>query len=315
MTLPTLRLATRGSRLALWQAHAVADMLGTFGTAVEIVTIKTSGDRLQERPLSETGTKNLFVKELEDAMLRGEADFAVHSAKDLPATLPDGLEIAATLARDDPRDALVLPAGPPPGDLASVLTRLGNAPTVATSSVRREAQLRAILPEAVFVPIRGNVDTRIRKLDEGGYQALVLAAAGMRRLGVADRISAALPIDICVPAPGQGIIAVEIRSDDPRTRAAIQNVHDGAAGVALDAERALVNALGGGCQLPLGGIAVHDGAELDMQAIVLLPEGGRAMRAHARGAAGDPGGLGRRVAEQLVAAGALEVLDAVRGRQ
>jgi hydroxymethylbilane synthase len=315
LTVPTLRLATRGSRLALWQAHAVADLLASFGTVVEIVTIRTSGDRLQERPLSETGTKNLFVKELEDAMLRGDADLAVHSAKDLPATLPDGLEVAATLPRDDPRDALVLPAGAAAGDLAAVLAQLGEAPTVATSSVRREAQLRAILPQAAFVPIRGNVDTRIRKLDEGGYHALVLAAAGMRRLGVADRISAALPIDVCVPAPGQGIVAVEIRSGDTRTREALQKIDDRAAGVALDAERALVNALGGGCQLPLGAIAVHDAGELDMQAIVLLPEGGRALRARIRGAVGDPDGLGRRVAEQLVSAGALEVLDEVRRRQ
>jgi hydroxymethylbilane synthase len=312
---PTLRLATRGSRLAQWQAHAVADLLAASGTAVEIVTIRTSGDRLQDRPLTEIGTKNLFVKELEDAMLRGDADFAVHSAKDLPATLPAGLEVAATLPREDPRDALVLPAGAVAGDLASVVAQLGQAAIVATSSVRREAQLRAILPGATFVPIRGNVDTRLRKLDEGGYHALVLAAAGMRRLGVGDRISAALPVDVCVPAPGQGIIAVETRSDDSATRAAVLKIHDRAAGAAFDAERALVNALGGGCQLPLGGIAVHDAGELELQAIVLLPEGGSALRARARGAVGDPDGLGRRVAEQLVAAGALDILDEVRRRQ
>jgi hydroxymethylbilane synthase len=207
MSAAALRLGTRGSRLALWQAHSVASRLQAGGASVEIIVIRTAGDHLQTRPLSETGTKRLFVKEIEDAMLHGDVDLAVHSAKDMPALLPEGLAIAAALPREDPRDALALPAGSGTIGLAAVLARLGNGASIGTSSVRRRAQLIPILPGATFAPIRGNVDTRLKKLDDGEYGALVLAAAGMRRLGVDDRISAALPFDICVPAPGQGIIA------------------------------------------------------------------------------------------------------------
>ena len=312
--MPPLRLGTRGSRLALWQAHTVADLLAARQVPVEIVTIRTSGDRLQDRPLSEPGTKSLFVKELEEAMLAGAIDFAVHSAKDMPAELPPGLDIAATLPREDPRDAVVLPAGHP-GDLElpRLVAMLGAYPAIATSSIRRSAQLALLVPGARFVPIRGNVDTRIRKLDEGGYDAIVLAAAGLRRLGVADRISALLPIDACVPAPGQGIIAVEIRADDHDTRTAMAAVHDADAGTALAGERALVTALGGGCHLPLGGIVLHDAGEIELRAVVLSPHGGGVLRARARGPIGDPEGLGRRVASELEAAGALTILNEARG--
>jgi hydroxymethylbilane synthase len=307
-----LRLGTRGSQLALWQARTVAALLESRGAAVEIVTIKTSGDRLQDRPLTEAGTKRLFVKEIEDAMLAGSVDLAVHSAKDMPAVLPDGLTVAATLPREDPRDALVLRAAVTAGDLSSALAQLGDGPAIGTSSIRRSAQLRAVIPRAVFAPVRGNVDTRLKKLDAGDYDALILAAAGMRRLGAAARISTMIPVEMCVPAPGQGIIAIEIRADDGRTRAIVGEIDDPHAGAALAAERALVTALGGGCQLPLGGIARHEGTDLVMHAIVLSPDGTTVLRANGRGPAIHPGDLGRRVAADLAAAGALDVLQAAR---
>ena len=318
MTARALRLGTRGSRLALWQAQTVTNRLQAAGARVEIIVIKTSGDRLQSRPLSESGTKRLFVKEIEDALSSGDVDLAVHSAKDMPANLPDGLEVAAALPREDPRDAIVLQASRDAGrerELATALTVLGEHPSIGTSSVRRRAQLASVIQGATFVAIRGNVDTRLKKLDDGEYDGLVLAAAGMRRLGVDSRISATLPFDVCVPAPGQGIIAVEIRADDDETRQAVRQWHDPASGAALRAERALVEALGGGCQLPLGGIAVPDGDSLEMQAVVMSLDGGRVIRAHGSGSTADPDALGRRVAEDLAASGAAAILEEVRRGQ
>ena len=311
----TLRIGTRGSPLALWQARTVAGRLHGTGVDAELVIIKTAGDRLQERPLTETGTKSLFVKEIEDALLRGDIDLAVHSAKDMPAVLPAGLTVAATLPREDPRDALVLPASQSGGDIADVVARLGAAPTIGTSSIRRSAQLRSLMPGAAFAPIRGNVDTRLRKLDGGGFDGLVLASAGMKRLGFGHRISAPIPIDACVPAPGQGIVAIEIRSDDHATRQALGAMDDEAAGVSLEAERTLVAALGGGCQLPLGGIAVHAGDELEMHAVVVSVDGSRVIRRQARGPRSNPAALGQQLAEALAAGGANAILDAVRRGQ
>ena len=307
-----LKIGTRGSALALWQARTVAGLIEAGGRAVELVIIKTGGDRLQERPLSESGDKRLFVKEIEDALLAGDIDVAVHSAKDMSATLPEGLDIAAVLRREDPRDALVLHAGTTVDDFAAAVAHVGEAPTIATSSIRRVAQLAAVLPGAAFAPIRGNVDTRLRKLDEGGFDAIVLAAAGMRRLGFADRISAAVPLDVCIPAPGQGIVAIEIRRDDRGTRAALQSAGAGAAAVSLLAERTVVNALGGGCQLPLGAIAIHANGGLVMHGVVATPDGTRAIRRNVEGSAHDPSGLGARLAEALAQGGALEILDGLR---
>jgi hydroxymethylbilane synthase len=296
----------------LWQARTVAGLLEKTGVSTALVVIKTSGDRLQEAPLSDAGGKRLFVKEIEDALLGSEVDLAVHSAKDMPALLPDGLDVAATLPREDPRDALVLAEDVPAGDLATLRPRLGEAPTIATSSVRRAAQLAALFPRATFAPIRGNVDTRLRKLDGGGYDALVLASAGMRRLGFGNRITAALPIENCVPAPGQGIVAIEIRADDAATRNALRRIHDPESGVSLDAERALVAALGGGCQLPLGGVALHVNGGLEMHAVVASPDGRRALRRRGQGSPSDPAALGRRLAEELSRDGATAILDEVR---
>jgi hydroxymethylbilane synthase len=310
-----LRIGTRGSQLALWQARTVAALIEQRGSDVELVIIKTAGDRLQEAPLSEVGGKRLFVKEIEDALLKGDVDLAVHSAKDMPAVLPDGLDLAAVLPREDPRDALVLPGGADALDLAAAVARIGNSPTIGTSSVRRIAQLATLLPRAHFAPIRGNVDTRLRKLDAGGFDALVLASAGMKRLGFGARISAPIPPADCVPAPGQGIVAMEIRGDDQDTRARLQPINDGMSAVALVAERALVAALGGGCQLPLGAIALPGGGELDMHAIVSSVDGRRSVRRQARGAISDPVRLGQRLAEELAAGGATALLDEVRNAQ
>jgi hydroxymethylbilane synthase len=310
-----LRIGTRGSQLALWQARTVATRLEAQGVEVELVIIRTSGDRLQEAPLSEIGGKRLFVKELEDALLRDEIDVAVHSAKDMPAALPDGLAVAATLPREDPRDVLVLPSGSKGGAVADVVARLGKNPRVGTSSVRRTAQLTGIVPGAVFAPIRGNVDTRLRKLDQGEYDVLVLASAGMHRLGFRERISASIPPDDCVPAPGQGIIALEIRAGDQAARDAARPVHDTKAAIALEAERTVVAALGGGCQLPLGALSVIRGQDLDLQAIVCSPNGARMLRARATGQISDPIALGTQIAKDLESQGAMAILDEVRGVQ
>jgi hydroxymethylbilane synthase len=308
----TIRIGTRGSQLALWQSNTVAALLNAAGVTTEIVKIKTAGDRLQEAPLSEVGGKRLFVKEIEDALLRGEVELAVHSAKDLPALLPDGLTIAAVLPREDPRDALVLPEGMSAGEFDSVVAQLGTAPTIGTSSVRRIAQLAGVVPHASFAPIRGNVDTRLRKLDAGGFSALVLASAGMRRLGFGPRISAAVPVSHCVPAPGQGIVAIEIRTDDNRTRAAVAGIDDWPAAISLAAERAVVVALGGGCQLPLGAVALHDSGRLHMHAVVTSLDGQRIVRRELGGPTADPESLGREVADALARGGATDILDEVR---
>jgi hydroxymethylbilane synthase len=307
-----LRVGTRGSPLALWQAHTVTALLEAAGYRVEIVRIKTSGDRLQEAPLSEVGGKRLFVKEIEDALLGGTIDVAVHSAKDMSAMLPDGLAIAAALPREDPRDTLVLPERVAATGFDAALAHLGDAPAVGTSSVRRAAQLAALMPRARFSPIRGNVDTRLQKLDSGRFDAIVLACAGMRRLGLERRVSAPIPVRRCIPAPGQGIVAVEIRSDDAAARAAGGRINDDAAAAALAAERAVVAALGGGCQLPLGAIATLAGTDLQLLGIVTSLDGTRAVRREAAGPARDPEGVGRRLAEELARGGATAILDEIR---
>jgi hydroxymethylbilane synthase len=325
-----VRLGTRGSQLALYQAHTVARLLAAAGgPACEIVIIKTSGDRLQEAPLSAVGGKRLFVKEIEDALLGGEIDVAVHSSKDMPAVLPEGLRIAGVLPREDPHDAVVLSQGlggvrdQGPGALENAVTNvealreiLGATPAIGTSSVRRVAQLIRLFPGAQFAPIRGNLDTRLRKLDAGGNAALVLAAAGLRRLGFQSRISFTLPATLCVPAPGQGIIAIEIRAGDEAVGAAVSSITDAAAGAALTAERALVEALGGGCQTPIGALASPDGATgLDLLATVVSLDGSRVVYGSARGTRSAAAALGANVAGQLMNDGAGEILEEVRRGQ
>jgi hydroxymethylbilane synthase len=316
----SLRLGTRGSELALFQAHAVAALLAQrAGVACEIVVIRTSGDRLADATLAEIGGKRLFVKEIEDALLSGDVDLAVHSSKDLPAILPAGLTIGAVLPREDARDAVVLSAGGAgvrrrtDGTAATMsfealVSRLGGSPRIGTSSVRRTAQLSRLFPGARFLPIRGNLDTRLRKLDAGDYDALVLAAAGLIRLEHRARISAALPVPACVPAPGQGIIAIEVRDGDTGVAPHVAAISDARSRAALDAERAVVIRLGGGCQMPIGAHAVVGDGGLTMMAIVLSLDGGRALRAESRGPMTDAYDVGAAAADDLLAQGAGEIL-------
>jgi hydroxymethylbilane synthase len=319
-----LQLGTRGSQLALWQAHAVAARIAAAGgPPCRIAIIKTTGDRVQDAPLSEVGGKRLFVKEIEDALLRREIDLAVHSSKDMPALLPDGLKIAAVLPREDPLDAIVLPstagahaarnAGTATQTIEEVIAGLGRSPAIGTGSVRRVAQLARLLPAARFAPIRGNLDSRLRKLDGGEYDALVLAAAGLRRLGFGSRISLALPASACLPAPGQGIVAIEIRQDDEEVQRVVERIDDYAAAMALVAERALVAALGGGCQTPIGALASPVDAEtLSLVAAVIALDGSRAVRGHEQGPVRDAAGIGARVGARLLADGAGELLEDAR---
>ncbi len=298
-----LRIGTRGSPLALWQARTVAALLDAQGQPSEICIIRTAGDRLQQAPLSELGGKGLFVKEIEEALLAGAIDLAVHSAKDMSVTLPDGLGVLAVLPREDSRDALVLPQG---------RIALGARPGIGTGSVRRSAQLCRRHVDARFLPIRGNVDTRLRKLDAGEYDALVLAVAGLTRLGHSGRISIRIPHDECVPAPGQGIVAIEACLDREDVAAALRSINHGETAACFEAERAVVSALGGGCELPLGAIAVPAGTRLEMQAIVASPDGARYVRERAQGDASRPAELGAALAARLAAAGAIAILDEVR---
>jgi hydroxymethylbilane synthase len=333
-----LRLGTRGSQLALWQANTVADRIArTGGPPCRIITIKTSGDRLQEAPLSEAGGKRLFVKEIEEALLRDEIDLAVHSSKDMPAVLPDGLAVAAVLPREDPLDAVVLPTARrhvtrgnterPSGSSAAqsdfnrncatieeLIAALGQHPLFGTGSVRRIAQLTRLMPLARFVNIRGNLDTRLRKLEAGDHDALVLAAAGLKRLGFASRISLTLPATACVPAPGQGIVAIETRGGDEDVTRMVEPIDDLLAHAALDSERALVAALGGGCQTPIGALAspIDGGENLELLATVVAVDGSRAIHARARGPRQEAARIGSRVGAQLLADGADEILAQAR---
>jgi len=322
-----LRLGTRGSQLALWQANTVAERIAAAGgPACRIVVIRTDGDRLQERPLSEMGGKRLFVKEIEDALLRDEIDLAVHSSKDMPAVLPDGLSIAGVLPREDPLDAIVLPSAMShePSAMASIeslAAALGQSPSIGTGSVRRIAQLKRILPGARFTPIRGNLDTRLRKLDEGGrdsldkIDALVLATAGLKRLGFETRISMRLPASACIPAPGQGIVAIETRDGDEVVRSAVAAIDDRHAAAALTAERSLVEALGGGCQTPIGALATVNGDALELAAVVVMPDGSRAIHETGRAGLASARQLGADVAGRLLARGAREILEQTGPRE
>ena len=308
-----LRIGTRGSELALFQAAAVAaELHAKAGVECETVVIRTSGDKLADASLAQIGGKRLFVKEIEDALLGGEIDLAVHSSKDMPALLPDGLQIAAVLPREDAHDAAVLPnAG---GNVAfhELHSQLGASPRIGTSSVRRTAQLTRVFPGASFLPIRGNLGTRLRKLDAGDYAALVLASAGLIRLGQRTRISTVLPITASVPAPGQGIIAIEIRQSDDRIATAVAAIDDFPARVALEAERAVVVKLGGGCQMPIGAHAMISGSSLTLTAIVLSIDGARAVRAEISGSTMDAGRVGVAVAEELLSQGAGQILADVQ---
>ncbi|HXG54905.1 MAG TPA: hydroxymethylbilane synthase [Vicinamibacterales bacterium] len=306
----TLRLGTRGSALALWQARTVASALEARGADVEVVTITTQGDRRQDVALPDIGGKRVFVKEIEDALLAGEIDLAVHSAKDMAAERTAGLMIAAALPREDPRDAMVLRAGSPEGLRYETAVAQGFSPAlIGTGSARRIGQLARQFPGATFVPVRGNVDTRLRKLDAGEMDALVLAAAGLTRLGLSARITTTFPTDVCVPAPGQGIIAIEVRTDDERTYAQVAPLGNNDARVALSAEQAVVAGIGGGCQLPLGAYATIRDGSLLLRAVVASLNGEEVVSSNVAGHPGDAVALGRQAANELSARGARRLLQ------
>ena len=295
-------IGSRGSALALWQANWVHDRLAAGGHEVEIRVIRTSGDRMVQAPLQASGVKGLFVKEIEEALLDRSIDVAVHSLKDLPAGQPPGLTIAAVPAREDARDAFISRSGTGFGDLPPG-ARLG------TSSVRRQSQLRHLRPELEAVPMRGNVDTRLRKLDEGQCDALVLAAAGLIRLGFDGRIVQRFSAEELCPAVGQGALAIETREADAPVIEAVASLDHSATHSAVRAERALLQRLGGGCSVPIAAHATANGESLSMAGVVASPDGTRLIRASASGSFSDPEELGSVLAGELLTLGAREILE------
>ncbi|MSP15436.1 MAG: hydroxymethylbilane synthase [Myxococcales bacterium] len=307
-----LRIGTRGSLLALWQANHVKARLEALGAGltVELVVIKTRGDLILDVPLALVGGKGLFVKELEEALLRDEADLAVHSMKDVPARLADGLTLAAISAREDASDALVFPLAQPAASASEdPLAPLAHGARVGTSSLRRMCQLLARRPDLDVIALRGNVDTRVRKLDAGEYDAIVLATAGLTRLGHAARIGVRLPLTLSLPAAGQGALGIETRAADAATRAkVVAAMHDEAGACAVRAERALLLRVEGGCQAPIAAHAQLVGGELTLEALVGSPDGLRVVRGIRRGPADAPESLGHALADELLARGAATIL-------
>ncbi|HEV2834416.1 MAG TPA: hydroxymethylbilane synthase [Pyrinomonadaceae bacterium] len=301
-----LIIGSRGSRLALWQAEHARDLLLAQNPdfTIEIEIIKTTGD-VKPDPLSVIGGKGVFTKELEEALLDKRIDIAVHSLKDLPTIVPDGLSISAICEREDPRDALVLRK-----DLN--ITSLRDLPAgavVGTSSQRRLAQLKAQRSDLVIKDLRGNVDTRVRKLDEGQYDALILASAGLIRLGLKDRISTAIEPKEMLPAVGQGAIAIEIRADDDVTVEATRKLNHRETEVACRAERAFLRGLGGGCQFPIAAHAVVEGELLKLEGLVARPDGAEILRDRLAGEPNEAEGIGSQLAEQLIKRGANAILS------
>jgi hydroxymethylbilane synthase len=301
-----LVIGSRGSRLALWQAEQARERLETLNPQVEvrIEIIKTTGD-VKSDPLSVIGGKGVFTKELEDALLDGRIDIAVHSLKDLPTILPDGLSIAAICEREDARDALVLRAGSE-GDSLMDLPR--NA-VVGTSSQRRLAQLKALRRDVVVRDLRGNVDTRIRKLDEGQYDAVILASAGLVRLGLQERISARIAIGEMLPAVGQGAIAIETKSDNEFAVESASRLDHRETRLACLAERAFLRGLGGGCQFPIAAHAILDDGLLKLDGLVAKPDGSEILRDSLSGSANEAEALGAALAERLIQRGANTLLN------
>ena len=306
----TVRLGTRGSPLALWQARAVATAIDLQGMAsCEICIVKTSGDQLGKTKINTDG-KRLFVKEIEEALINDEIDLAVHSAKDMPGTLPTGLKIGSVLRREDPRDAFVIPKRMPAKDtnFSGLVASLGDSPRIGTGSVRRIAQIKRLWPSAIFLPIRGNLDTRLQKLDAGEYDVLVLAAAGLKRLGLSHRIAATLSVEQCLPAPGQGAIAVEIRESDLLVSSLVTRCLDIRSKTAVSAERALVAGLGGDCQTPIGAFAQFIDEKLELRAAVTSLDGARHITYCQRSHPKDAISLGHEIAKQLLAKGGDKIL-------
>jgi hydroxymethylbilane synthase len=303
----TIRVATRGSLLARTQTGHVIEALQSIhpGHTFETEIYKTVGDRVLDVALSQIGGKGLFTKELEEALLDGRADLAVHSLKDLPTELPEGLAVGCIPEREDPRDALVSREG-------QGLMALPAGAKVGTSSLRRLAQLRALRPDLQFVSIRGNVDTRLRKLNDGEVDALIMAAAGLHRAGFADRITEYLEPEVCLPAPGQGALAVEIRANDGATGQLLAPLHHFPTAQAILAERALLAKLQGGCQVPIGAYATLEGDILYLEGMIAAVDGSQVIRYAAEGPVHRARALGEQVAEALLARGGQAILDALR---
>jgi hydroxymethylbilane synthase len=293
-----LVIGSRGSQLALWQARWIQSRLAGLGFESRIEIIKTTGDKVTGVPLSRVGGKGLFTKEIEEALLAGQVDVAVHSLKDLPTEVPEGLQLAAIPEREDPCDVMV----------GRKLADLPFGAKVGTSSLRRSAQLRRLRPDLQVESVRGNVDTRLRKLDEGQYEAIVLAAAGLTRLGWRDRIAEVLPPDMMCPAVGQGALAVETRAGENICQA----LDHAATRAAVTAERAVLSALSGGCLTPIGAHARVDGERLHLMAIVLSTDGSQSVRDEADGAASNAEDIGRELGDKLLKEGAARLLAGLR---
>tara|TARA_R110002074_G_scaffold145034_2_gene293475 strand:+ start:109108 stop:110040 length:933 start_codon:yes stop_codon:yes gene_type:complete len=299
-----IRIATRRSPLALWQAEHVAKLLTASHPElkIELVKMVTKGDKILDTPLAKIGGKGLFVKELEQGMLNDEADIAVHSMKDVPAQLPKGLKISAILCREDPRDAFV-------SNNFDSIEQLPNGAVVGTSSLRRQSQLLDMRPDLQIKFLRGNVNTRLKKLDDGEYDAIILAAAGLIRIGLEKRIKTAIPVSTMLAAVGQGAIGIECRSDDQATQALIACLHDVPTATRVSAERAMNFTLKGGCQAPIAGYASIKGDMLRLSGLVAEPDGSLVIKEQLEGRIEDAEKIGTTVANRLLAAGAKEILD------
>ena len=306
MTNKVIRIATRQSPLALWQAEHVAALLSRSFPEVtpQLVKMVTRGDKILDAPLAKVGGKGLFVKELEEGMLAGDADIAVHSMKDVPMEFPEGLHLAAILEREDPSDAFVSNRFANLNDLP-INSRIG------TSSLRRECQIKELFPNAEVIPLRGNVNTRLAKLDAGEYDAIILASAGLIRLGLADRITRSLPDSVSLPAVGQGAIGIECRVDDVEINEMLKALHHKETGLCVTAERAMNTRLNGGCQVPIAGFAVLENGQVFMRGLVGNPDGSLIYRAEKTGSVDQIEAIGRLIAEDLLSQGADKVLQAL----
>jgi hydroxymethylbilane synthase len=289
----SIRIGTRGSPLALAQAKMVRDALvEQHAGAIEIVTIRTSGDRIQDRPLSEAGGKGLFTKEIEEALLAGAIDLAVHSAKDMPTALPDGLILAACLPREDVRDAFI-------SRKVASLRDLPPGAVLGTASLRRQAMVKRLRPDFSVVPLRGNVETRLKKLEAGEVDATLLALAGLKRLGLAEQATALLDVQEFLPAVGQGAITIEAGVDDARTRELLARIDHADTSVALAAERAFLAVLDGSCRTPIAGHAILDGDALSFRGMILRPDGSEAHETSRAGSRKDAAALGADAGAEL----------------
>lgn len=301
-----LKIGSRGSPLALWQANHVFDLLRERGHSVEIEIIHTTGDKITDVALAKVGAKGMFTKEIEEALADGAIDLAVHSLKDLPTDLPANFKIAAVLAREDPRDALC-------SKKYDAIEKLPPKARVGTSSLRREAQLKAVRPDVIVHPLRGNVDTRLRKLESDQFDAIILAWAGLHRLGRTELVRQIISVDVMCPAAGQGALAVEVRVGDEAVKQAIAFADDHASRIATNCERALLNALGGGCQVPIGANARIEDGVIHLQAMVASPDGTAVLRESGSGT--DARRLGESVGEKLLQRGGDKILKQVYERE